>query len=122
MLKHKRFNIKDYKNRMDLLHDERKTPAITKRVHSHTNLYKRRMYKDFKPFKKESKYIYAPSYNLPKDGWIQNCIFCHSSTTITHKINDYSVYCCNRCNKKYDYYQKYHKMILIKNAYFSFTH
>ena len=53
-----------------------------------------------------SEYIYIPCQEIPPGGWIQHCIFCNDKTSCIENINKYKLYCCNRCQKKYNYNDK----------------
>ena len=54
----------------------------------------------------KSDYVYYPMNDLPHMGWIQCCIFCNNLTSSVQNVDKYKVYCCNKCNKKYDKKQK----------------
>ena len=47
----------------------------------------------------DSEYLFIPSGCLPAGGWIQNCVFCNYETTSVETVDDYKLYCCNRCKR-----------------------
>ena len=53
-----------------------------------------------------SEYLYIPSRDLPHGGWIQHCTFCDYETTSLEQVDDYKLYCCNKCQKKHSVYEK----------------
>ena len=50
--------------------------------------------------------LYVPTRDLPYGGWIQRCVFCNYETTCLQQVDDYKLYCCNKCNRKHSMYQK----------------
>ena len=50
---------------------------------------------------RKTKFVYEPSYGLPDMGWIQNCLFCDSPTTMTYVVNGHNGYCCGKCQRKF---------------------
>ena len=50
---------------------------------------------------KRTGYVYEPSFGLPDMGWIQNCLFCDSPTTMTYVVESHYGYCCGRCQRKF---------------------
>ena len=57
------------------------------------------------PLEKErfrrTEFVYEPSFGLPDMGWIQNCLFCDSPTTMIYAVNKHKGYCCGKCQRKF---------------------
>lgn len=50
------------------------------------------------------KYEIFSSSSLPKEGWLQSCIYCRTFTSKIYKMiyekNELNIYLCNTCKKK----------------------
>jgi len=94
-------NIKLHDNKMaELKIDVNKKTNIEK-----INYAKRFDHRKYETFK-VSEYLYIPTQYLPYGGWIQHCAFCSYETTSLEQVDNYKLYCCNKCQKKYSRYEK----------------
>ena len=101
MERNQKKNIKIQDNKMaELRIDPNKRPKIER-----VNYVKDSDHKKYEKFKM-TEYLYIPSRDLPYGGWIQHCVFCGYETTSLEKIDSYKLYCCNKCQKQHNMYEK----------------
>jgi len=57
---------------------------------------------------RRTRFVYQPANGLPDMGWIQNCLFCESPTTMIYAVDTHMGYCCGRCQKAFSDKDKDH--------------
>ena len=102
MERNQKKNIKLQDNKMPELNIDVNKKIRMERIRYNSTVSNHRKYETYQ----FSEYLYVPNRDLPFGGWIQHCVFCHHETTSVVKVDDYKLYCCNRCDKKHNGYEK----------------